>query len=667
MPYTRSSPRTRRSTRISQGASAASPSMALRHKMKEKIQQSVGKERLSEPRRQSISDTTSLPKKRAAVLPDLDNDTPRVVLRKIIRTQPQVSPLVPPVHETKQPEESGSQPPSERISSGLEMHLPDSVPDGTALRNVARSRKKKKFSISEFERGADERLPRALDQPTLDNTALTRSLQISLATPVPPESVEKRGLIRRPKNRRAVNVEAFEGGVEQHLLQMKGTQNYLVESQATSLIGVTMGASDTEIILSNTELFAQPQRGEQSYAGVSALDPTLSRGKTAAPGSRVSSAAAGEGPVLDVGAEERTPQSRQGKDLAQDPEHADQLAAGSRGLLGAEQRERTRGSSYSEPLPGADELAAGSFDRASALPPAAAMSLSRRSDALSAVLSGGTSLRKTVSRTIEALEDAEERAEEADLEQDGGELEGAASEAVQSPSRARTPSSSRRSGASSAPSPERSGRKSLKEAVEREVVPDAGAVPGEEGDSEEEEMTEEEAETEEPVSDELSTKTPAFVRARAFRPFPLPATPRSLSTAAAASALLPPKPSLAPRAARGAARAPRRKREPALPSSLIKKIFSHFVKVPVAREAVTVVEKCVEVYFGQLCKDLEAYTSHAGRKTVEEADLELLMRRQGLVTDKMPLRVLIERHLPLEYRKLLIPVAMSGNKVIPRK
>nr|XP_014431475.1 centromere protein T [Pelodiscus sinensis] len=614
--------------------------MALRHKMKEKIQQSVGKERLSEPRRQSISDTTSLPKKRAAVLPDLDNDTPRVVLRKIIRTQPQVSPLVPPVHETKQPEESGSQPPSERISSG-------SAPGS------------QRVGITEFERGADERLPRALDQPTLDNTALTRSLQISLATPVPPESVEKRGLIRRPKNRRAVNVEAFEGGVEQHLLQMKGTQNYLVESQATSLIGVTMGASDTEIILSNTELFAQPQRGEQSYAGVSALDPTLSRGKTAAPGSRVSSAAAGEGPVLDVGAEERTPQSRQGKDLAQDPEHADQLAAGSRGLLGAEQRERTRGSSYSEPLPGADELAAGSFDRASALPPAAAMSLSRRSDALSAVLSGGTSLRKTVSRTIEALEDAEERAEEADLEQDGGELEGAASEAVQSPSRARTPSSSRRSGASSAPSPERSGRKSLKEAVEREVVPDAGAVPGEEGDSEEEEMTEEEAETEEPVSDELSTKT--------LRPFPLPPTPRSLSTAAAASALLPPKPSLAPRAARGAARAPRRKREPALPSSLIKKIFSHFVKVPVAREAVTVVEKCVEVYFGQLCKDLEAYTSHAGRKTVEEADLELLMRRQGLVTDKMPLRVLIERHLPLEYRKLLIPVAMSGNKVIPRK
>lgn len=41
--------------------------------------------------------------------------------------------------------------------------------------------------------------------------------------------------------------------------------------------------------------------------------------------------------------------------------------------------------------------------------------------------------------------------------------------------------------------------------------------------------------------------------------------------------------------------------------------------------------------------------------------------RQGLVTDKMPLYVLIERYLPLEYRKLLIPVAVSGNKVIPCK
>ncbi|NWV17227.1 CENPT protein, partial [Origma solitaria] len=107
--------------------------------------------------------------------------------------------------------------------------------------------------------------------------------------------------------------------------------------------------------------------------------------------------------------------------------------------------------------------------------------------------------------------------------------------------------------------------------------------------------------------------------------------------------------------------------EPQLPRSLIKEIFSHFVRMPVTRDAFKIVERCSERYFKQLSNDLEAYTSHAGRKTVEVADLEVLMRRQGLVTDKMPLHVLIERFLPLEYRKVLIPIAVSGNKVIPGK
>ncbi|NXT61849.1 CENPT protein, partial [Chaetops frenatus] len=108
-------------------------------------------------------------------------------------------------------------------------------------------------------------------------------------------------------------------------------------------------------------------------------------------------------------------------------------------------------------------------------------------------------------------------------------------------------------------------------------------------------------------------------------------------------------------------------REPQVPMSLIKEIFRHFVKMPVTRDAFKIVEKCSHRYFKQLSDDLEAYSHHAGRKTVEMADLEVLMRRQGLVTDKMPLNVLIERYLPLEYRKLLIPIAVSGNKVIPCK
>ncbi|CAM4541475.1 centromere protein T [Lepidochelys kempii] len=685
MSDTRTSPRTRSSTGVGQQAGAASPSMALRHKMKQRVQQSVERKHLSDPRRQSISDKTSLSKNRPTILPDLDNDTPRVVLRRIIQTQPQVSPLVPKMSETKEPEEPGSQPPSERISSGLEMHLPDFVPEGTVMTALHMSRKKKKFSISEFERGADERLPRKLAQPALDNSSLTRSLQISLATPVPPESVEKRGLIRRPKNRKTVNVEAFEGGVEQNLLQIKGTQNYLAESQATSMIGMTMGTSDTEIILSNTELFAQPQLGEQSQVRFS--EQKFLKGKIPVQGRKASNAATEEGMLSDVDAEDGMTERLQKKDLARDPEHTDQMATESQGRavsLNSEQREHTRGSSYAEQLPGADRLVVEyrrsqrelswdllSSDRPSSSLPAASGSLSRRSDTLSAlqpVKSSRPSVRETVAHIIEKLDDADESKEMADVEQemedDRAEQAGAASEVVESPRSARTRSLSRHSTAMSAEYPEKYGRKLMKEAVGREAELAGGAVTGEVGDSEEEEMTEEEAETEDPESEELSMKTPAFVRAKAYRPSPLLSTPWTLKTAASK---FPPKPPLGQQAAKRTAMAPRRKREPALPSSLVKKIFSHYVKVPVARDAFKVVEKCVEVYFRQLSNDLEAYTMHARRKTVEEADLELLMRRQGLVTDKMPLHVLIERHLPLEYRKLLIPVATSRNKVIPHK
>ncbi|XP_074864862.1 centromere protein T [Carettochelys insculpta] len=666
----RTSPRTRRSTRISQGASAASPSMALRHKMKERVRQSVGRKRLSEPKRQSVSDTTPLAKKRQADLPDLENDTPRVVLRKIIRTQPEVSPLVAKMHETKEPEESGSQPPSERISSGLQMHLPDFVPEGTAMTVLQMSKKKKKFSISEFERGADERLLRNLDQPALDNTSLTRSLQISLATPVPPESVEKRGLIRRPKNRTAVNVEAFEGGVEQNLLQLKGTQNYLAELQATSMIGVAMGTSDTDIILSNTELFAQPQLGEQSQAGFSPLHSKLLRGKPPVQGNRASNAATKEGMMSDMDAEEGVTQSEQEKDLAQDPEHTDQVVVESEGLavsLSAEQQGHTLESSYAEQRPGADRLLAGHFVRPSSSTPAASTSPSRHLVTLSTpqlVQSSETLLRETVSHIIEMLRDADEGEEMADVAGGGAVQEEAAHDVVKSPSHARAPSLSRQSGAVSAQYPEQSGKKLMKEAVKQEVELDGAAVIGEVDDSAEEEMTEEEAEAEEPESEELSMKTPAFIHAKVYRPSLLLSTPSCLKTSASK---VPTKPPLVQKAAKRTAMAPRRKQEPALPSSLIKTIFSHYVKMPVARDAFKIVEKCVEVYFKQLSNDLEVYTTHAGRKTVEEADLELLMRRQGLVTDKMPLHVLIERHLPLEYRKLLIPVAMSGNKVIPHK
>ncbi|XP_044125556.1 centromere protein T isoform X2 [Bufo gargarizans] len=101
-------------------------------------------------------------------------------------------------------------------------------------------------------------------------------------------------------------------------------------------------------------------------------------------------------------------------------------------------------------------------------------------------------------------------------------------------------------------------------------------------------------------------------------------------------------------------------------SSQIKQIFTHHSQVRVSKDALEDVEKCLDLYVNQLAVDLSTYTAHANRKTVTRADLELLMKRQRLVTDVTSLNVLIEKHLPLECRALLIPCAMSGNKVFPK-
>lgn len=41
--------------------------------------------------------------------------------------------------------------------------------------------------------------------------------------------------------------------------------------------------------------------------------------------------------------------------------------------------------------------------------------------------------------------------------------------------------------------------------------------------------------------------------------------------------------------------------------------------------------------------------------------------RQGYVNDKVPVEVLIEKYLRMEQRKLLIPIATSGNVVFPKR
>ncbi|KAL9974411.1 hypothetical protein ACROYT_G011438 [Oculina patagonica] len=103
---------------------------------------------------------------------------------------------------------------------------------------------------------------------------------------------------------------------------------------------------------------------------------------------------------------------------------------------------------------------------------------------------------------------------------------------------------------------------------------------------------------------------------------------------------------------------------PRMPSALVKSIFQHFSKAKLSKEALQAVENGSNLFFKQVSSDLMAYCRHAHRTTIELADVELLMKRQGFITDNQSLYSLVEKYLPLEYRQEVIPTVQAGNKIV---
>ncbi|XP_054496557.2 LOW QUALITY PROTEIN: centromere protein T [Agelaius phoeniceus] len=597
----------------------------------------------------SKSVRSTLAKQRLGVFPDLRNGTPRLMLKRVMQNQPQVSPLAPQISNHEDTEEAHSEVPPKRVSSMGELQLPDVAPEDTSVTVFHMKKKRRKFSISEFEKAAERRLPQYQAQSTLDSTVLTRSLRMSVGSLLAPDTVEKRGLLRRPKTRKAVDMQAFEGRVEQNLLKSKG-QNDLVDSQSASGIRTSMLTSDAEMMMNSTELFVQPQLDEESQNKLSALEPQLSDSKTSAQRSPVSDAdqeaARLEGLVSSVNTNQGT--KRYSKSSSLDDEHVERVTHVSPETPEKQGEEKQDHSQQSNP--GAQ--------------------ISVTEEEVVCTAEHGASAGHSEHLEKKLAEKAELQITAAQNSRGETEMAPSAGEEVEEGS----------TGAHSSPRAEREitggiGAESLgrhshafSSFKKPEMSPVSETEQGDELqdqammlnlDSSVEEPAEDEAEH--PASEEVSMKTPAFVRAPAHNLL-LSAKPAQPAAPRSPLKLLQPK--TVPKRLGTSQKKPR---EPQVPRSLIKEIFRHFAKMPVTRDAIQIVEKCSDRYFKQLSDDLEAYSHHAGRKTVEAADLEVLMRRQGLVTDKMPLRVLIERYLPLEYRRLLIPVAVSGNKVLPCK
>uniref|UniRef100_A0A803VTH1 Centromere protein T n=2 Tax=Ficedula albicollis TaxID=59894 RepID=A0A803VTH1_FICAL len=630
------------------------------------------------------------------------------MLKRVIQSQPQVSPLAPRISNHEDKQEAHAEVPSKRVSSMGELQLPDVAPENR-ITVFCMTKKRKKLSISEFERAAERRLPQYQAQSTLDSTIMTRSLHMSVGSLLAPDTVEKRGLFRRPKIRRAVDMQEFEGRVEQYMLKSKG-QNYLVDSP--SGIRTSILTSDAEMMMNTTELFVQPQLHEQSQ-NKSALEPQLSNLKTSAERSLISDADQEEARLEGLVSGVSTNEKRYSKSSRLDHEHVDRMTHISPQTPAKQQEEKQDHSHQS------NGMAQISFTEEEVV-----CSIYRWSSSLSFTSSSKylgspvtlnistISLREVVSHIIEDLEISETKeeminavngveqerifqeaaehganagysehlekklSEKADLQitaarDNRGETEMApsAGEELAEGSIGAQGSPTADSEITKGIGAESLGRHSHAFSSFRkpEMTPlnETDEQGGElqdqavmlELNSSVEEPAEDEAEY--PASQEVSMKTPAFVRAPASNL--LLSKPRVAKPASPRSPVQQLQPKVLPRRLGTSERKPR---EPQIPRSWIKEAFRHFAKMPVTTDAYRIVEKCCERYFQQLSDDLEAYTHHAGRKTVEAADLEVLMRRQGLVTDKTSLNVLIERHFPLQYRKLLIPVAVSGNKVI---
>ncbi|KAF9331319.1 hypothetical protein BG006_005821 [Podila minutissima] len=93
---------------------------------------------------------------------------------------------------------------------------------------------------------------------------------------------------------------------------------------------------------------------------------------------------------------------------------------------------------------------------------------------------------------------------------------------------------------------------------------------------------------------------------------------------------------------------------PTLPTSLQKQLVHTFSRSRISQEAMQVILEGSNLFFEQAANDLAAYADHAGRKTIDESDVECLMQRLRITNDKVNVESLLQRYLPRELRDLVL-------------
>ncbi|KAI1105996.1 hypothetical protein F4804DRAFT_330741 [Jackrogersella minutella] len=101
---------------------------------------------------------------------------------------------------------------------------------------------------------------------------------------------------------------------------------------------------------------------------------------------------------------------------------------------------------------------------------------------------------------------------------------------------------------------------------------------------------------------------------------------------------------------------------PSLPQGVVKRLATTLAKTAgaskskISPDTLDAIMQATDWFFEQLGDDLSAYAGHAGRKTIDESDMMMLMRRQRQTNASTTPFSLAQRHLP---RELLQELRMS--------
>ncbi|GFN93004.1 centromere protein t [Plakobranchus ocellatus] len=98
-----------------------------------------------------------------------------------------------------------------------------------------------------------------------------------------------------------------------------------------------------------------------------------------------------------------------------------------------------------------------------------------------------------------------------------------------------------------------------------------------------------------------------------------------------------------------------------LPRSSLKYFAELYSDMKLSKDAIEEIEKVSELFWEDTFRALEAYALHAGRKTVLEQDVTLLMKTQRFITGTDDLHNKIRQMLPMELRTELIPCAYTAS------